>query len=497
MYLDTVKNDVDYNRKIFLNYISSIKKIDNLYLRCILAKKAANFAVTHSTGIYSSDVIEKCFIDLANIIHVNLSKEYKEKSILHVMTEAYSFGGHTRCVERWVNLIDDRYQDCVLLSQNYETPRSLLDAFDKVNGSVFIFNEQNYIDKAIKLRQLASSYELVILHIHMDDPTALIAFGTTNFKRPILFFNHADHIFWLGASIADCVANLNTIGEKVCKEKRNNHTSYMLGIPVDQMNFKKALKLNVGCKIFISGSCTKFRPVDEINFYRIISDILMRSKEVKFVIIGANIEDAQWKKVRKQFSNSVDFYETKSYKEYLSILSSCTLVIDSYPIGGGTALLDAVSCGIPVLSLNKDFQMDYIVKSKASFNNYNDFIKTIIECLNSNEKRKEIYHNLAENFKVTSSIEIWKKNYYTIEKNILLKEHLVSIFSKQNNSNTEDLLALKIANWVDNSRRLKKLKQKCKYIFSISIKKGYITIFIFNKPYVFITNKTKLNKIKF
>ena len=75
------------------------------------------------------------------------------------------------------------------------------------------------------------------MHTHPHDPSALIAFGTPDFKRPIILFNHADHIFWLGLSVADYVADLNSGGNKITSINRGAKNSFILSVKLNISNF--------------------------------------------------------------------------------------------------------------------------------------------------------------------------------------------------------------------------------------------------------------------
>ena len=57
--------------------------------------------------------------------------------------------------------------------------------------------------------------------------------GSLQFQRPVIFYNHADHGFWLGASIADIVADLRVKGQRLTQEFRGVKDSFLLGIPTD------------------------------------------------------------------------------------------------------------------------------------------------------------------------------------------------------------------------------------------------------------------------
>ena len=73
-----------------------------------MACDAATFATKHTTDIFSSKIIEDVFLRIAQSHSIALPQSYNPNTVLHVMTEAYISGGHTRCVERWVNLFPEQ-----------------------------------------------------------------------------------------------------------------------------------------------------------------------------------------------------------------------------------------------------------------------------------------------------------------------------------------------------------------------------------------------------
>lgn len=63
-------------------------------------------------------------------------------------------------------------------------------------------------------------YEYIILHTHMEDAIAVVAFGTEDFMHPILFYNHTSYLFWIGKSITDLLLDLFK-SDKITKKKGN------------------------------------------------------------------------------------------------------------------------------------------------------------------------------------------------------------------------------------------------------------------------------------
>lgn len=118
-----LKKRIKKHQKIFLAMEKSIQNEVDLSKKCELAYEAATFATSHATDIFASEIIENVFLELAQNHSVKLSSEYNKNTVLHVMTEAYNSGGHTRCVERWISQYPEHKHSCVILNQKKQRSR--------------------------------------------------------------------------------------------------------------------------------------------------------------------------------------------------------------------------------------------------------------------------------------------------------------------------------------------------------------------------------------
>ncbi len=433
-----------------------VSRAKNIEEQCALARKAADFAVSHVTDVFSSDILEAPFLKLAQAIHIPLSAQYKPRTILHVMTEAYITGGHTRCVERWVQNMPEYEHSCVVLRQCCEVPKRLPEIMKASKGNFFRYNPQETIlEKARKLRMLATGYQYVVLHIHMNDPTALIAFGTKEFKRPVIIFNHADHIFWLGVSIADCVADLTESGASMTLERRGSPSSKVLGIPcesseiltIDKKSARKKLGIPLNQKIiFSSGSENKFISNKRPNFSHIITDIIHENKNVVFYIAGVNERKSFWPTLLKKFPNNLIIKESLHYsKEFPYYLAAADLVIDSYPVGGGTTLNDAIRAGKPVITLNHGEEK---YRSAAGVKSYAAFLGRVKRILSDVAFEKKYRENIYKLLLQCAGKQSWCERCRDILEN-LPSQHKIYDFHSPEPTKLVSECSLKNAEWVE------------------------------------------------
>jgi hypothetical protein len=374
-----------------LNSILSKKSKSN---RLELLAKASSIA--GKCGIFSSKRIEFELLEIAQKYIINLPQTYEENSFLHVLTQCYNTGGHTRVCERWIKNSPQNQKHSVLLINQEKNivPQQLIDAISSKNGELIIQNtDDNCIAKALELRKIASNYEKIILHVHMNDIVPIIAFGTLDFKRPIIFFNHADHCFWLGVSIADIVVNLRTYSKDLDIKYRGTLKNFVLPLPIEESQTLKKnneeikkTKLELGfdenSKIILSvASSYKYTPFDNYNFVETAKSIINKSKNVYFLIIGPSQNEEYWKeailstdriKVLGQVPNN-------KIEKYLKIAD---LAIDSIPLGSFTALLDIAKYNIPCLSLKGPINyLDSFIEANILCENQDDIVQKALEIL--------------------------------------------------------------------------------------------------------------------
>src|SRR5262245_38525549 len=126
---------------------------------------------------------------------------------LHVMSEAHTVGGHSALVPRWIRLDPSNATHSVVLT--FPDRCIVPELADVAAGSGGEVTPLGGIDRLIvranRLRALIAGADVVVFHTHQWDVVAAAA-CTYAEGPPVLFLNHADHEFWVGASIADALS---------------------------------------------------------------------------------------------------------------------------------------------------------------------------------------------------------------------------------------------------------------------------------------------------
>lgn len=494
--------EIKRNQWKFFEFVDAIDRTSNGAKKQQLAWAAIWYAHTRPTDVFSSDVVEKVFLDLAKNNSVPLAEEFDKGSVLHVMTEAYTFGGHTRCVERWITLWPEHRHSCIVMRQRRTItfPEGLKEKVEASGGAMIVNNfdpSKSKLKIALHLRELASHYEYIVLHVHPNDPVPILAFGTEEFQRPVIFFNHATHTFWLGISVADHVADLNTWSHTITTKYRGAKESSILGIPVDNnvdslaLNKEKARKeLNISADtkvIFASGSHKKFAPIGFPSFENVVSDVLSAHPDSIFYIAGIKGNEYFWPKLQKRFPNRLIIYGKLDYAtEYMQLLAASDLVIDSYPVGGGTAIIDAVKAGKPVLTLHTTVQSDYLLQSKASCINYDEFKQKACRILCESAYAEEIYQDVYDKWRNSLNPEAWRARCQAIYDN-LPSRHQIHDFTTPQPPEKVTQVSLVTCRWASNAAPMS-FRDIRKKFFCIRIKRREVVIRLFGFD---IINTTK------
>lgn len=516
---------IELQKSNFKNLINELNNSGKFDEQLRLAEVATNYALHHNTGYYYSPSIEKFYCNLGNFIKTDLSGiSFKPNSFLHIMTQGYLSGGHTRVVERWIEQAQDNQSHSVLFTvgQDDELPR-LEKAVSKTKGQLYFLDQKLCLeDKVNYIRKLASEYEYIVLHVHMDDPLPLIAFSCKNFVRPIMFYNHASHQFWLGKSIADLVLDIEN-NDIVTSKYRGISNNIFLGVPTNTVIHQKTQEDIVKARtelglpldkniILTAGNNTKYMPIGDFSY----SDIFLKLKNQNnfFIVIGVNPKDQFWQKIKAELGDNIIIYKTIDFEQgFLNYLIAADLFLDSYPLCGGTVVIDAISVGTPVLSLESAYpQFDYLIKTHAYCKDPDDFYNKVTLILSNPDFKQSLYNELVQSLTSLQSQEVWNERLKTILSKLPKKHNtniefieaysipsdlsvLCNVLSNSNFCEKKDIYqySKQDISYIKKYGNLVKVKKVCSFIEKKTFKtKNYKTKIIFLFKKAFFTKKSKI-----
>ena len=408
-----------YEALDFRYRLRNLCKIKDYRQSISIAKQLMGHATMYGTSYYASSELEKPFLQLAETLETPRGITYIKGSFLHVMTTAYTVGGHTRVVERWIASASRKEKhSLVILNQGTESiPERLSEVVSNHQGTLDIFESDSMEVNAARLRKIAMSYEYIILHVHMNDPLPIVAFGKDDFTRPVILFNHADYTYWCGSSIVDMLADLR---DNEMYKVRGIPNHYTLRIPLElsdsamkinrtKEESRKLLGLPLDKKILLTtGAATKFAPFGGYEFCDVINECIQSREDTICIGVGPTAETGHWINYPDKF---IPIGPVNNGEKYFDYVNACDEYLGSLPIDGGLAMLDALQYHKPIVSYSLfDTQLGDLVCGIDTFVDKNLLFTTLSRLLDSEEASQSYARKQYEEAMNHHSMTVWRTN---------------------------------------------------------------------------------------
>lgn len=270
------------------------------------------------------------------------------RGCLHVVSEPYLQGGHTRLMERLAHMHEGPVD---LLVTRSAKPQVL----ERLNGYFAHIEVARGDDPCARLQSIVDTlaqYDKVVLHIHPDDILTTVACGVLKQQLgaavTVYFVNHADHVFSFGASVADVYFEISAYGHHLDKKKHLSCQKSFLAIPIETSGAKvpDAAPTHERIKVFSAASAAKYKPHGGLDMRPSITAILDRFPNAECWIIGANpLTNTWWWTVKLRYPTRFFIRRHLPYKDYLAFAEKADFYLDSYPIPGGTAFAEQLLKG--------------------------------------------------------------------------------------------------------------------------------------------------------
>lgn len=361
---------IPQNFEAFRNLVAQARKYvqsGKYDMAAVYAEIAASYAMSQHCGLFVSPELEQLLGEIGrktipsdNYYSKNISSRGVTKNVLHVATAMHSIGGHSRMLWRWIRLDTEHSHSLVLTRQAPEKiPKALREAVFNSGGKIHVLNQYvgSLIAWAKQLREIASAADMVVLHIHNFDVIPIIAFADKDKLPPIVFLDHADHLFWLGASVSDVVVSLRETGMKLARTRRGIETERSVMLPIvleptqrklTHTDAKQRLNIPEDNILLLSiARAIKYKTIDGISFADAHVPLLKQYKKAILVIIGPG-DSVDWSLAIHQTQGRIRVLgETENTEVFYQ---AADIYVDSFPFISNTSLLEAGGYGIPLVS---------------------------------------------------------------------------------------------------------------------------------------------------
>jgi len=353
------------SQKIFdkrLKFVDSIvtlaKKEKDIKQKIYLLENINYYMTYNHCGVFRYEPIEELLQEIGKEFIVDNQVDIVKNSFLHIMTKASVTGGHTRVVENFIKNRKeyDEKHHVILISQNNETKPEFCKELESKN-ELFDLSNFDVLEKIKEIGLISGKYEYIILHHHMYDVLPIIALSQFKNKKNIYAYNHADHLYWVGSSILTGSFEMSMDGLNFSQLRREISNNILLPIPVEKKekittDLKEKLNISNNSKIALTiGSQDRFI-TDEYSYKDMLQEVFSKNKDICFIIVGKHTKE-YWKELWTHPSmRFVGLIPKEQLGEYYSIAD---IYVDSFPMGGGTATLDALCYEIPSIKVKHIF----------------------------------------------------------------------------------------------------------------------------------------------
>ncbi|MCX7097478.1 MAG: hypothetical protein NTV43_06175 [Methylococcales bacterium] len=394
-------------------------------------QKIVHYAINNFNGLLSDYRLELLLNDVGINIDIGPFENQEKsdvKNILHIATTLYNVGGHTRVIRNWISQDKINRNSLVLVNQAADLNSDLELFFKNCYQYEKINPDMPLLDKASALRTfiLKNNFDLIILHIHPDDVVTIVALSIPSLP-PVIFYNHADHLFSLGVSVSDAFIDFREKGKEFSLNNRGCTKSYVLPYPLEPKNTeitkalaRQQLGLNENDIVLTTmASAYKYKPVDDINFFLLYAEFLEDYPDIKFYAIGVNNKDYDtFTNYKKKPDNLFLLGNVTDPKIYLI---ASDYFIEPFPFGTGLGTFDAVRYGsFPIFSF-KDYSIygdSAAIVFPAELCNYKNIInKNFKESLYhefTTNSLKNVYMKEFQLFLATCEEPRWVENIHKI-----------------------------------------------------------------------------------
>ncbi len=443
------------------------QQLQNHELAIRLFSAAANYAELIHSGFFVDPIAENALLSIGQSIDdqevldpiATVNTPAGRRSILHVLSEISSVGGLCRTLINWIDHDRETHHTVVVLRQKEPGAFSWFQSqLPGVKVQVIELDpDSGMLTRAVQLRQLArQGFSACVNHIGQAEAIASVAFATANCP-PVLLVDHADHSFWLGLAMTDIVIHQRPVGAHLCEKRRGAKSCFVLPIPLaptleitapDCDNGKPIIdgepvvsardlaRTRFGIRhdqvmALSIGRSTKFRPMNQQNFFREAFRFARQHPESVLHVVG--VEKSQAETWAGETAPDQQFVFHGEIPVDPQLRDAADVYLESYPFGSQTAFLEAIQSGLasvrasvdtPLLATS-DTAVDDLI---AAPDNEQQYWEQLSNLLTNPIERQQLADRLHDQVLAMHTGEVWlawlQELYLQLEKTTHAPEKL-------------------------------------------------------------------------
>lgn len=307
-------------------------------------------------GFYADSDVEEYLVSDIKTEDVQIAKSFARPVILGgkvlvLATSLYDRGGHTQVLLTWLREMQNVASHRLVITEMIAEQCSKQLA--EIDVEVIVLKSSG-LRAMYEILALGRDCQMVVLHIHpYDIVSALSARKFSDIGLPVVFYNHADHVFTYGITEANLVCEISDYGESINRNtSRAKGVRRRIGVPISSVELPKMEESHHDEAIsstprivLTAGGAYKYSPEGEFLLADFIDVLLASQSNVEFVFVGPTGDEGWWGSRRKNWGGRVRFLGLLPKDIYRRELSRATVYLDSYPVTGGTAFPEALAAG--------------------------------------------------------------------------------------------------------------------------------------------------------
>lgn len=333
-----------------------------------LAQIAARYAFPGNVGLFSSPRLERLLLAIGRQIPSRSCPSAQHRAdgsrrILHVLSYGRPVGGDTRCAWRWIQEDRGNRHSVAITSQAdlaglYEIPEVLRQSAESSGGFLHTLQAPTSkpLEQAAELRLLCQEMDIIVLHLFPYDVIPVLALAADCTTPKTLFVNHADHTFWIGASVAHSIVHLRRQSASFLMRRRELQPAISATLPIPLHCSRPAIssseaKTKLGYSpdtvlLVTIASPFKYSSPGQQGFLDLVAPVLARHPEAILIAVGPE-ETGSWKSAALSTNGRIVPLGTRWDNDVL--YAAADVYLDSVPFSSITSLLEAGTRGVPLL----------------------------------------------------------------------------------------------------------------------------------------------------